>query len=129
MKKLLFGLIALVSVVCLYACSNDEESNNNTTSGSIVGSWETSEKKDGYIVTALLKFGEDGSYYENFSYIYNGQVVDQEIERGTYTCTSKEVTVRYDYGEEYTFRYTIKGDKLSLIDDAYNYTLTLTRKK
>jgi hypothetical protein len=129
MKKLLFGLIALVSVVCLYACSNDEESNNNTTSGSIVGSWETSEKKDGYTVTALLKFGEDGSYYENFGYIYNGQVVDQEIERGTYTCTSKEVTVRYDYGEEYTFRYTIKGDKLSLIDDAYNYTLTLTRKK
>lgn len=129
MKKLLFGLIALVSVVCLYSCSNDEESNNNTTSGSIVGSWEHSEKKDGYTVTALLTFGEDGSYYENFGYIYNGQVVDEEIERGTYTYTSKDVTVRYDYGEEYTFRYTIKGDKLSLIDDAYNYTLTLTRKK
>lgn len=105
MKKILLGLLVIVSVFFLVGCDKKD-------SKSIVGSWE---HKSGYTYT----FKDDGT--GNYSY------GNTKMEF-TYKDSGEEVEILYKGNTvANTFKYKIEGKKL-IIKDSFDNDVEYTKK-
>ena len=118
MKKLLFGLIALVSLVCFSSCSNEE--GNNAKSNSIVGTWEYTESEDGVTIYDRLTFKSNGNFTEVISATYMGEEYS-ETYTGEYECEDGYLYLYYDDGDYAEVEYEISNNKLYIYDDEGDY--------
>ena len=116
MKKLLFGLIALVSLVCFSSCSNEE--GNNAKSNSIVGTWECTEYEDGFTCYDRLTFKSNGRFTEEISVTYQGEEVDSDTYYGEYECEDGSLYLYFDHDDECVeVGYEISNNKLIIYDE------------
>lgn len=118
MKKLLFGLIALVSLVCFSSCSNEE--GNNAKSNSIVGTWECTQSEDGVTAYDRLTFKSNGRFTEVIGATYQGEEYS-ETYTGDYECEDGYLYLYYDDYDEVEVEYEISNNKLYIYDDEGDY--------
>lgn len=129
MKKLLLGLIALVSIVCFNACSNDNEQ-TTPKRHPIVGTWELNMTQNGIDVYFTMTFSNKGDFSAKYSVTYNGELMEEVEESGKYVCDDTHVTITYDDGDIESMEYIVNGDELSLTEPTdESITLVFTRKK
>ena len=126
MKKLLFGLIALVSLVCFSSCSNDNEEGNNAKSNSIVGTWEYTESEDGMTYYLRMTFKSNGRFTWVEGATYMGEE-DSETFTGEYECEDGYLSLYFDDGDYAEAEYEISNNKLYIYDDEGDY-LVFKRK-
>ncbi len=118
-KYLMFVLIACVAV----ACSKDDNENQDSEGGNIVGTWVCKNFDEG--VSFTMCFKSNGTGWMEWS---------DDDDRHTFEYTTKNGKIYfaddYDY---WTCDYTIKGSKLTIYgnpwgeDDDVN-VITLTKK-
>ena len=120
MKKLLFGLIALVSLVCFSSCSNDNEEGNNAKSNSIVGTWECTQSEDGVTAYDRLTFKSNGRFTEVVGATYMGEEYS-ETYTGDYECEDGYLSLYFDDGDYAEVEYEISNNKLYIYDDEGDY--------
>lgn len=125
MKKLLFGLIALVSLVCFSSCSNDNEEGNNAKSNSIVGTWEYTESEDGLTYYIRMTFKSNGRFSWVEGATYEGEEYSDTY-TGEYECEDVYLSLYFDDGDYAEIEYEISNNKLYLYDD--DVTLVFKRK-
>ncbi len=146
MKKIIFATIAFVAIFSMASCQKDDED----SSASIVGTWETSDSKFEYQDKNGEILSEEEFYY---------RVLKQQLEEAHEAYTEEELrkqaadiantpqdTMRFvfgadgsikysikfiesdDYKDEVTGTYKLDGNKLSytFIEDAVNTTATVT---
>lgn len=97
MKKLLFIIIALISMgIVLSSCSKDDD--NNSPTYSIVGVWKRSTNMLG-----VYQFNKDNSYLYWAAY-YDENVYNKEPrEKGTYTFDGKHLSFDGGFKQEVIF--------------------------
>lgn len=124
MKKIIFCLVALMSIIMLHSC------NKNETSGpSIVGAWEIREVYEDYEWYDQVIFGADGSFTNNGGEFYEGEW-DHVTYKGTYKVKGDKITVYWLDGDVTdNIRFRIEGNKLYLefIDGYYSETMVYKR--
>ena len=133
MKKLLFGLIALVSLVCFSSCSNEE--GNNAKSNPIVGTWEcTKSWTDGSTQYYRLTFKSNGRFTAKTSVTYEGEEKGSWTYTGEYECEDGSLYFYFD-DDDYAgyddldyveHEYEISNNKLYIYHD--DVTLVYKRK-
>lgn len=111
MKKVLLGLLVVVSIIFLAGCGKDTNTTTKTKTAPIVGSWEHGS----YVYT----FNSDGT--GNYAY------GDTKMEF-TYEDTGSEVEILYT-GNTVAgkYSYKIEGKKL-IIKDSFDNDVEYTKK-
>ena len=125
MKNILkLGLTACLAVAfVLSGCKKDDDDNNSSSSSSasIIGTWRSvswvsiadGEEKKGTYEDDLLKFGADGSYYEeNFE--------ENRTWEGTYEIDSEAGQLfvkKKNYNSTFKYKYQLNGNTLILTEE------------
>lgn len=124
MKKIIFCLVALMSIIMLHSC------NKNETSGpSIVGVWEIREVYEDYEWYDQVIFGADGFFTNNGGEFYEGEW-SHDTDKGTYKVKGDKITIYWLDGDVTdNIRFRIEGNKLYLefIDGYYSETMVYKR--
>ena len=109
--------LALVTIVSLTGCINDDEGDNNAKNYSrIVGTWAYEEDDHNYYYYEETTFKANGTIIVKGEKYYDGDLEDSWTERGTYELDGNELIV--DIDDEITFAtVSISSNKLTIIDE------------
>lgn len=120
MKKFFSFLMAalmLLGVGLMISCSDDEEEEQSAP-GSIIGTWQAFDGDGGSVV---MCFEEDGTYWEYQT--YDGYQEDTLY--GTYAYDGENLEVTYAYsGDSYLLTAKVSGNKLYISSNGVTVILT-----